>query len=134
MFPRKFVKPYSAPKSVGDDFSLIQNLNPPNCEWFGRPNMAFWFLSDTGQQCLPILKNSSNVVFEQEMVSSVNNYLEPCDDNFNRVNNVNEDCTSTQQDVYDVMSNFVEEYDHFDAVLDEFHFSRNNFPFMNPRI
>lgn len=113
-FPHYFIRPYDA-QILYSETDFVDRLNPKNCEWVTRPQVAMSEFSMAISQNYETLQN--NNVFDTDFMNRLDALIQPNLPSFHNLDVKNKTATATNQDIYNVLSSCFDHSD-FDASLD----------------
>lgn len=99
-FPHYFVRPYDAQLHYGL-YDFVEKLNPKNCEWMMRPNIA---MSEAAQA----LRANWEIIKDGDLINdtartTIQNLMTPVLQNLANLDSKDKSCQPTGGDVYNVM-------------------------------
>lgn len=96
----RFMKGYSAPEVIADDYAFLEQLEPYNCDWFATPGIAISMMAQAVTDCAPILDAYKESVFSNDFIEELNTNIQPVVDLFRRLNK--KDTTVPPPDMNDI--------------------------------
>ena len=99
-FPHYFIRPYDAQLQYNQQ-EFLEKLNPKNCEWMTRPNIALSEAAQALRENWELVKNSN--FLHPTVQNDMENLLAPMHQSLTNLDSKDKSSNATNQDVYEVM-------------------------------
>ena len=113
-FPSNFLRPYGLTDSRPHDNTIFKRLNPKNCEWLIRPQVAMSEFAATIKQNMDFLATNNNSLIQTEKFDEMQKNLSGFLDSLERLNTRNME-KPNPADVKDVMKTMLKDDDDVDS-------------------